>query len=95
MVGSGDNDGLSGRGLNGFSPQGMGNLAWSIARQAQMVQDTYRRCEESTISHATGRLAVYTVSFLDIGESLLKKLFAQIAEANVHKHGKFLYFDAL
>ena len=68
----------------------MGNLAWSIARQAQMVQDTYRRCEESTISHATGRLAVYTVSFLDIGESLLKKLFAQIAEANVHKHGKYI-----
>ena len=71
----------------------MSNLAWSIAKQAQLALDTSRRYEgETSISDANGQL-LYQVSFLDIGESLLKKLFARIAEANVHKHGKILYFD--
>ena len=60
----------SGRGFSEFSSQGIGNLAWSYAKQAQLA----------TESQGSGRLAVYGASCVDIGESLIKRLFTQMAE---------------
>ena len=64
-----------GRGLEGFSPQGLGNLAWSFAKQAQL---SFSVSEKKLGS--SGRQAVYTTSCLDIGEGLVNKLFTRIAE---------------
>ena len=36
-----------------------------------------------------GKLAYYTVIYLDVGEGLLRKLFAEIARADIEVHGKF------
>jgi len=66
------------RGLNGFSPQGLGNLAWSYARQGQLAGGI----EESVIG-STGRLAVYETISLDVGEDLIQRLFTRIGETIV------------
>ncbi len=70
-------NGKSGRGFNDFSPQGLGNLAWAYAKQAQLAAEV----SESTIG-STGRLAVYETSCLDIGEDLIQRLFLGIAESS-------------
>jgi hypothetical protein len=55
-------------------------------------EETIRRCKKKDvkIQQSTGRLAVYTTIFLDIGEHLLHKLFRGIAEADLKAHGKFV-----
>jgi hypothetical protein len=76
------------RGLKDFSPQGLGNAAYAYARQGQLACDVIQRYDGATkIFKATGRLAVYTAGFIDIGETLLKTLFCQVADANVQIHG--------
>ncbi len=77
LVGSDEDaaNGKKGRGMSGFSPQGLGNLAWSYAKQAQLGADV-----NGSKVGSTGRLAVYETSCLDIGESLIQRLFAGIAE---------------
>ena len=54
------------RGLDGFSSQGLGNLAWSYAKQAQLIETAPRN-----ISENSGRLAVYEASCRDIGGMLI------------------------
>jgi hypothetical protein len=89
LVGSGDK---VGRGLEEFSPQGIGNTAWAFAKQSQLAEDVIRRYDgQTTTSHSTGRLAVYTASFIDIGEELLRNLFRSIAETDIKNHGKPLF----
>jgi hypothetical protein len=89
LMGNGDKEG---RGLDEFPPQGIGNTAWSFAKQAQLAEDVIRRyAGQTTSSHTTGRLAVYTASFIDIGEELLQSLFRGIADADIHNHGKYLF----
>ena len=84
--------GKVGRGLDEFSPQGLGNMAWAFAKQSQLAEDVIRRYDgQTTMSHTTGRLAVYTASFIDIGEELLRNLFRGIAEADIQNHGKALF----
>jgi hypothetical protein len=80
LVGSDEDfaNGKTGRGLDGFSPQGLGNLAWSYAKQAQLADAV----SESNIG-TTGRLAVFETSCLDIGESLINRLFRRIAERGI------------
>lgn len=76
LVGS-DTDiasGKKGRGMDAFSPQGLGNLAWSYAKQAQLSAAV----NDSTIG-TTGRLAIYETICLDVGESLIQRLFTEIA----------------
>ena len=64
-------------------------MAWAYARQAQLAEETNKRYDGQTlIPFNHGRLAVYTASYLDIGEALLKRLFALIAETDVQRHGK-------
>lgn len=87
LVGSGDDPNSTGRGLEGFSQQGIGNLAWSFARQAQLGDQCVSRNEGSAmINMVSGRLAHYTVSYIDIGEGLLHKLFYGIAETDLKVH---------
>ena len=66
--------GKKGRGMDAFSPQGLGNLAWSYAKQAQLSAAV----NDSTIG-TTGRLAIYETICLDVGESLIQRLFTEIA----------------
>jgi hypothetical protein len=75
-----------GRGLAGFSPQALGNLAYSFARQGQLAACVSKRQENSRISHTSGRLSVYTACFFDFGESLLHKLFVAIGDAQLEDH---------
>ncbi|KAL7555974.1 hypothetical protein ACA910_003238 [Epithemia clementina (nom. ined.)] len=77
----------SARGLHDFSPQGIGNLAWAFARQAQMCEDAALRLKgSSVIANTNGRLAVYTTSYFDVGENLLQRLFLSIAETGINAH---------
>ena len=88
LVGSGDSKDFNGRGLDEFSPQGLGNLAWAYARQAQLGSETMQKREGQTlVAFTSGRLAHYNTIFIDVGESLLQKLFFGIAEANLRVHG--------
>jgi len=64
--------GKTGRGLDSISPQGLGNLVWSYAKQGQIAADVS--------VNTNGRLAVYESILLDVGETLLNRLFLAIAE---------------
>jgi len=78
---------LTARGLDEFSPQGLGNMAWAYARQAQMAADVTERLKgSSNLANSNGRLAVYTTSYFDVGEILLHRFFAAIAEADLRVH---------
>jgi len=74
-----------GRGLGGFSPQGLGNLAWSFAKQAQLSSSVTggARLHVGT----SGRQAVYETSCLDFGEKQVNRLFARIAEEAINGKG--------
>ena len=77
------------RGLNDFSPQGLGNMAWAFAKQAQLVEDVNKRSDLSTsVLSKTGKMAVYATSFFDVGEILVQRLFSSIADANLFVHGE-------
>ena len=73
------------RGLQTFTPQGLGNLAWSFAKQATISVEIFLTPDEpesnGNINGNNGRLAVYETSCLDLGETLVTRLFASIAEA--------------
>ena len=91
LVGDGNDPKMTGRGLSDFNSQGLANLAYSFARQAQLggeVLDKYGK--RTTISLNGGRLGYFIVINLAIGEALLKKLFAEIARTNLEIHGKTL-----
>jgi hypothetical protein len=75
-----------GRGLDEFSPQGIGNLAWSYAKQAQLAVETVDRVE-GLRSDTTGRLFIFSTICIDIGETLIKRLFNACAEADLANHG--------
>lgn len=70
------------RGLSEFSPQGLGNLAWSFAKQATHYVEIPNDTETNgyNVNGSNGRLAVYETSCLDLGEGLVTKLYASIAE---------------
>lgn len=70
--------------MDDFSPQGLGNLAWAYARQAQLGGAV----NDSTIG-STGRLAVYETSCLDIGEKLIQRLFKNVAETSIQNLNRF------
>lgn len=75
------------RGLTEFSPQGLGNTAWAFARQAQLSEEAANRLGgASLLPSSNGRLAIYTACYFDIGEELIHRLFAAIAEAGITKH---------
>jgi hypothetical protein len=89
LIGREDDPSDNGRGLDEFSPQGLGNTAWAFARQAQLADEVSNRFKgSSAISHSNGRLAVYTASYFDIGEVVLQRLFSAIAEADFRIHGQ-------
>jgi hypothetical protein len=78
------------RGMDDFSPQGLGNTAWAYARQAQLVESVIERIDlAARVLSATGKMAVCATSFFDIGETLVKRLFGAIAEADLRVHGTF------
>jgi glutamate dehydrogenase/leucine dehydrogenase len=88
LVGSGDRPEITGRGVEDFSVQGLGNLAWAYARQAQLGAEVISRHDgKTTVPTVSGRLAHYVTSFIDVGEGLLQKLFKSIAEADLQVHG--------
>ncbi|GKY96336.1 hypothetical protein MPSEU_000593300 [Mayamaea pseudoterrestris] len=72
-----------GRGINDFSTQGLANLVWAFARQAQLAEDVSTRQPASRLASGNGRLVVYTTSYLDIGEKLMQKLFKTVADATL------------
>lgn len=78
------------RGFGEFSPQGIGNLSWAIAKQAQMVAMAAERVEGSgsRVGGTTGRLAIYATSCIDIGEVLIQRLYGVMADSAIHNHGK-------
>ena len=78
------------RGIDDFSPQGLGNMAWAFAKQAQLVEDVNERNDvSSSVLSKTGKMAVYAISFFDIGEILVQRLFSSIADADLRMHGKY------
>jgi hypothetical protein len=89
LVGKGDEPKVTGRGLEEFNAQGIANLAYAFARHAQLGAETLEKYGRKCRLPATGgRLAVYVVSFLDVGEGLQRKLFAEIARVDLLVHGK-------
>lgn len=71
------------RGMEEFSSQGLGNLAWAYARQAQLSQESRARID---FGGRNGRLMVYRTSYFDTGEALLHKLFGALGDASVLVH---------
>lgn len=89
MVGSGDDANDYGRDLQGFSTSGLNIIAWAFARQAQLGAEATTRVRGKTkIYLSTGRLGAYTSSFIDVGESLIRKLMTRIAEMDLHAYGE-------
>lgn len=87
LVGGPDGDSSGARGFDGFSPQGLGNTAYSFARQAQLAVDAKDRVPgRPYLSISNGRLAVYTAIYFDIGEHLVQKLFKSMADYAVATH---------
>ena len=84
LVGS-ENDDSNPRGLDDFSTQGMGNLAWAFARQAQLSEMVSERLNLNT---GDGKLSTYKTSYFDVGENLLLKFFSLIAETNIRVYDK-------
>jgi predicted amino acid-binding ACT domain protein len=65
-------------------------LAWAFARQAQLGAEVVaRRDKDTVVQSVSGRLAHYTISFVDVGETLLQKLFYEIAEVDLKVHGTY------
>lgn len=88
IVGENDEDSTS-RGLSEFSSQGVGNMAWAFARQAQLVDEVSSRMRGSLrTNNKNGRLAVYTTSYFDVGEKLLQRLFVAITENGMRNHNE-------
>jgi hypothetical protein len=83
-----------GRGLDDFTPQGIGNLVWSYAKQAQLAVETVNRVEGLS-SLSSGRLFVFTTICLDIGESLVKRLFNCCAETDLAKFDNLAVLSAI
>jgi hypothetical protein len=75
------------RGMGNFNPQGVGNMAWSYAKQAQLV-NTNDDVVQAYTKKNTGRLAVYETSCRDVGERTINRFFTAIAEA-VLSNGRF------
>lgn len=67
-----------GRGMQDFSPQGMGNLLWSYAKQAQL--------SEGANPDINGRLAIYCRISVDVGEMLIKRLTNCAADTSLQHH---------
>lgn len=89
LIGSEEGSSADVRGFSSFSRQGLGNMAWAFARQAQLAAEIPdRRKASSPLAQSNGRLAVYTASYLDIGEVLIQRLFNAIAETALHTHDK-------
>ena len=77
------------RGLDQFTPQGLGNLAWSFAKQAGCATEMLasEELDNEKSSSSNGRLAVYETSCLDLGEELVTRFFANIAQACLSNPG--------
>lgn len=88
LIGREDDPSDNGRGLAEFSPQGIGNMAWAFARQAQLAEDVPNRIKGSAITYSNGRLAVYTASYFDVGEVIIQRLFAEVAKTDLLVHGQ-------
>jgi len=87
LVGNEDDQEMTGRGLSEFNTQGIANLAYSFARHAQLGGETMEKFGRGCrIPMAGGRLACQFVSFSDIGEGLIRKLFVEIARASMEVH---------
>jgi len=78
-----------GKGLDTFTPQGIGNLLWSYGKQAQLAAETVNRVNGMP-GFSTGRLFVSSTICLDIAESLVKRLFNCGAETELAKFGACL-----
>jgi very-short-patch-repair endonuclease len=81
-VGTGK-DNCGPRGLDDFSSQGLGNMAWAYARQAQLSEVVSDRLNLNT---GTGKMSTYKTIYFDIGENLLLKFFSSIAETTIRVH---------
>jgi hypothetical protein len=91
LVGRGDDPMMSGRGLHNFNSQGLANLAYSYARQAQLGLETMKKHGNSClIPYTGGRLGLMTTSFLDVGEGLVRKLFTEVARVNIQQCGTLI-----
>ena len=83
------------RGLERFQPQGIGNLVYAYARQALLAADSNQNTASSSSSSSNngsssnGRLAVYETSCLDVGESLINRLFTCVANTCSDDLSKF------
>ncbi len=89
LVGEGDTIEMTGRGMSEFNTQGIANLAYSFARHTQLGGETMMKYRHScSLPFTGGKLAHYTIVYLDVGEGLLRKLFTEIARADVEVHGK-------
>ena len=84
LVGDGDDPQVSGRGFGQFDGQGISNVAYVYAKHSQLgaesLQKYGRKCR---LPLTGGRLACYTISYLDISEGLLRKIYAEIARVDL------------
>jgi RAP domain len=84
LVGSEDGT-VAARGLDTFSTQGLGNMAWAFARQAQLSEEVSERL---SLNSGNGRMSAYKTIYFDVGEHLLLKLFSSIAETNIRVYDR-------
>jgi very-short-patch-repair endonuclease len=68
--------GCKAHGLDEFSPQGLVNVAWAFAKQAQLAESSSKRLNLRCV----GRRQTIC---LDIGEALLQRLFVAMAETSL------------
>lgn len=75
-----------GKGVDSFNTQAIGNLLWSYAKQAQLADETITRVD-GVESSSNGRQFVMSTMSLDVGETLIKRLFNACAETLLTKFG--------
>ena len=90
LVGKGDHQKMTGRGMSEFNTQGLANIAYSYARHAQLGEETMDKYKYNCgLPYTAGKLACYAIAYLDVGEGLLRKLYVEIARANIVVHGTY------
>jgi hypothetical protein len=89
LVGKGEDPKMGGRGLNAFNGQSISNLAYAYAKHSQIGSEVLELFGQvCRLPAAAGRLGCLTVSLLDVGEGLLRKLFMEIVKVDLETHGR-------
>jgi hypothetical protein len=84
LVGDTEDPNDIGRALESLDSQCLANFAYVYARHSQLGASILQKYPgKCCIPPSDGRLACFTMAFLDVGEGLLRKLYSRLAKAQL------------